>query len=147
MMPYDFPKHFVDRKHPKDYILVPEPIIPQYILHESKSIRLFLHISWKAAKGYLPMTFMVDTTYRSAMSFCPEAKGAIRDNGLLHIDDSSGYAFVKVHHGRSGEDFFSVAIDYSQVKSVNILGLRGLMKLGLHFDSTGFRFDESIPWF
>ncbi len=141
----DFPKNFVNRKHPEDYILSPKPIVPEYILHDST--RLFLRISWKTGKGYLPMTFMVDTTNPTVMSFCAEGMGAITDNGLGHVDESLDYLYVYVHHGESGEDFFSARMHFSEIKSVNILGSRALMKLGLHVDSKGFRFDRETPWF
>ncbi len=148
----DFPDNFVNRQHPEDYILVPEPIVPEYILHTSilhGSIRLFVRISWKTPRGFLPMTFMVDTTNPYFILFCPEGMMAIINNDRRHSKDHSDLGFVQVHHGRSGEEevFFNARMDYSQVKSVNIIGLRGLMKLGLHVDSKGFRFDNSIPWF
>ena len=142
----DFPDNFVNRQHPEDYILVPQPIVPEYILHASR--RLFLRISWKTPKGFLPMTFMVDTTNPTSISFCPEGMMAIINNDLRHSEEISGLGFVQVNHGRSGEEvFFHARMDYSQVKSVNVIGLRGLMKLGLHVDSKGFRFDNNIPWF
>jgi hypothetical protein len=144
MRPTDFPGNFVNRKHPEDYILVPEPIVPEYIVHDK--IRLFLRISWKTPKGYLPMTFMLDTTSPTAMSFCAEGMSAIYDCNFRHIDECLGYPYVRVHRG-SEEDFFDVGVDFSQEKSVNFIGLRALMKLGLHLDSKGFRFDHNIPWF
>ncbi len=145
MRPTDFPNNFVDRHHPEDYILVPDPIVAEYILHDKK--RLFLRISWKTATGYLPMTFMVDTTHPNAMSFCPEGMDAIRNSGLRYIDESLGYPYVRIHSRGVEEPFFETEMKYSQVKSVNILGLPALMKLGLHVDSRGIRFDDSIPWF
>jgi hypothetical protein len=145
MRPTDFPRDFINRKHPEDYILSPKPTVPEYIVHDST--RLFLRISWKSAKGYLPMTFMVDTTNPTSVSFCPEGMEGMLDNGFGLVDKSLGYKYVHVHHGESGEDFFPARMHFSQVKSVNILGLRALMKLGLHVDSKGFRFDHEIPWF
>ncbi len=145
MGPTDFPKYFVNRKHPEDYILVPEPIVPKYIFHDN--IRMYLHISWKTPKGYLPMTFMVDTTSPTAMSFCLEGMRALIDCDLTHVDEALGYTYVHVHYGGSEEDFFDVRMDFSQEKSVNFIGLRALKKLGLHVDEKGFRFDRSIPLF
>jgi hypothetical protein len=145
MRPTDFPQNFVNRHHPADYILVPDPIIPEYILHDKR--RLFLRISWKTATGYLPVTFMVDTTHPNAMSFCPEGMRAICNSGIRYIDESLGYLYVRIHCGGAEGHFFETEMKHSQEKSVNILGLPALMKLGLHVDSRGFRFDDSIPWF
>jgi hypothetical protein len=141
--PSDYPKDFDKGKHKDDYILVPHPIIPEYIMHNH---RMLLRISWKTPNGYLPMTFRIVTLYPEYMAFCPEAEEAIRKNGLLRVDDG-GKPFVRVHRGGSEGHLFDSAIQSSGDQTNNILGLGTVAKLGLHTDTTGYRFNENVAWF
>ncbi len=150
MKPKDFPENFINMKHPDDYILVPKPIDPEYILHKRDGMRLFLRISWKTSKGFLPMTFLLVTGNPRPISFCEEGMEAMTNNGLRHTHHVEGReeACVHIHHHeRSEEDFFPAVMHLSQEKSVNIIGLSVLMKLGLHLNSEGYRFENKVPWF
>jgi hypothetical protein len=80
------------------------------------------------------------------MSFFAEGMSAIFNCNLQHIDESLGCHYVNVHRV-SEEDFFDVGVGFSQEKAVNFIGLRTLMKLGLHLENKGFRLDHNIPWF
>jgi hypothetical protein len=86
---WDFPGHHVNRKHPLDYILADEPIVPEFIHHQSEysnSYRLILQISWKAGDHYLTMTFLLDFNYKfntQNICFFPEAYKALSDNDLI----------------------------------------------------------------
>ncbi len=61
--------------------------------------------------------------------------------------ESLGNPYIRAHRGGSEGHLFDAPIEHSPLESVNILGLSTLAKLGLHLDSTGFKFNEGVLWF
>jgi len=59
----DFPISYVNMAHPDDYKISSSPIDPDYIFHKEPHHNcLILRISWKTDDGFLPMSFVCDTS-------------------------------------------------------------------------------------
>jgi hypothetical protein len=58
----DFSEHFVDMKHPEDYIPVENPIVPECTVDSNdQNLRLIMRMTWKIDRGFLAMSFILDT--------------------------------------------------------------------------------------
>lgn len=147
---YDFPKHYVKKQHPLDYVPAAEPIEPEYINHRAgfQNHRLILRISWKAGDSYIPMSFLLDFNTRN-ICLSSKAYRAMSEHGLIEVQDEY-VPYVRIHTGPS--ESFTVRCEVSPgwCKSTNTIGLVALRRLGFHLSDVhpqGFSFDKTIRFF
>jgi hypothetical protein len=148
--PMDYPSNFVNMKHPLDYIPVPEPITPEFILHQCPPSRqrLILRTSWKTKSGmYIPMSFLVDLSVNN-LKLTLEANEVLHEHGLLNPYEDV-FIVTHIHYGEDCKDYFLSPREISPgwCASSNIIGCAALGKLGLRLDHDSWRLDRIGPWF
>ena len=144
----DFPPNFVNGKHPLDYIPVTEPILPEQIVHKFSDgeRRMIFRISWKVGKIYIPMTFLLDFRYPHLYVTYEAYELLVKHDLVSKKGDEFDCYSAKIHYGAQGEEIISVLCELSNGPA-NILGVRAILKLGLHLKDEGFSFDRNAPWF
>jgi hypothetical protein len=99
----DFPDHFVHMKHPEDYIPVASPIIPECTVHSNdQNLRLIMRIAWKIDRGFLPMSFILDTGAMSDIYLSMEGLSAIEKYNLVKRDGRDE-RFLKLQFGKKND--------------------------------------------
>lgn len=150
----DFPRNYVNMKHPEDYIVSPTPMDATFVIssRQGRHHRLIARIAWQTENGnFIPMSFVCDTGAPSSFYLSPEARNILEEHKVLRIHDEMGEPFVKARrrHGDFESTYFMARIDDTpQIhKNANILGLKVLLKIGLHLNESGFSFDPHFRHF
>ena len=145
----DFPPNFVNGKHPLDYLPVTKPILPEHLIHKFNdgNRRMIFRVSWKVGEVYIPMTFLLDFRWPH-LYLTAEAIEVLLKHDLISTKEYDEFdeCHAKIHCGAQGEEIISVLCVLSP-GTVNILGVRALLKLGLRLTDEGFSFDKNVPWF
>jgi hypothetical protein len=127
----DFPRDYVDRKHPKDLIETFEPV-RELILHKRpQHNRLILRMSFRVDDVFIPVSFVCDTGLPDSFYLCEEARRS-RIGELIQTDELDN-EFIRVN----GKAF--IVLDSP---SGNSLGLKTLLYFGLTLTETGFDFSN-----
>ncbi len=83
----DFSEHFVDMKHPEDYIPVENPIVPECTVDSNdQNLRLIMRMTWKIDRGFLAMSFILDTGSMSTTRMLKQFVNFFRWNSTLKIN-------------------------------------------------------------
>ncbi len=146
----DYPTYFMNRKHPLDYQPVPEPIVPEFIVHQASLdvTRMILRISWKTKnETYLPMSFLVDLN-SDYLFLTTEAFLALDQHGLVHRDEDWN-RLLRIHYGKHSQRFTDVfcRLTPGWCRESNVIGFNILRILGLRLDPEGFHLKRIGPWF
>ena len=144
----DFPKNYVNMRHPEDYIIFAE-FKPQFICHSyfGRHNRLIARVAWKVSDNVMiPMSFVCDTGAPSHLYLSTEAMEVLNNAKLLLTDDK-GTPYMKMHKNAS-ETFPATVEETPYVhKHANILGLKALKQLSLHLSGEAFNFNSEFAYF
>ncbi len=142
----DFPREYVNMKHPEDYQIQAKAINPTFVVVQRQGhARLIFRISWKTGSKFMPMTFIVDTGAVQPMYFSKAARALMEAHGLLVLDDVDNDV-VELHQPDGTVKKVHKATP-SHYKPANLIGLRFIIKFGLVVDGDSFRFNQPFDYF
>jgi hypothetical protein len=145
----DFPIYFKNRKHPQDYQLLAAPIDPECIYHVNGAHRrLFLRVSFKCKGGFIPVTFLLDTSWPLFFRISREAADVLKLHSVVMYDDVFGL-YVNINLGGSDDAPEMIVCENTNkdYEPVNFMGLAALSKLGLNLHDCSFEFSKKFLWF
>jgi hypothetical protein len=148
----DFPNNFVDMKYPDDYIPVADPTLQECTVHSCDTyLRLIMRISWKIDGGFLPMSFILDTGAMSDVFLSKEGLAAFEKYKLVRRDGLDN-RFAPLRFGKKNDQQMKCLIQTTpeNFEPANLIGLKLLLRLGLHLNKSSFEFDhlsKQEAWF
>jgi hypothetical protein len=145
----DFPIYFKNRKHPQDYQLLDAPIDPECIYHVNGGHRrLFLRVSFKCKGGFIPVTFLLDTSWPLYFRISKEAADVLQLHSVVMTDNYLGW-YVNISLGECEEAPGMTVCESTnkEYEPVNFMGLAALSKLGLILHECSFEFSKKFLWF
>jgi hypothetical protein len=146
----DFPRHFVNGRHPQDYQPVDAPINPECIVVNSFVYnRLILRVSWKVEATFVPMSFILETRLSSGFYFSDVAYSILSDNKRLEDSEERFYKVASVHYGSKNSTMLMAALRSPEgFENANFIGANALMRFGLKLGDPegGFSFQKNISW-
>ena len=143
----DFPREYVNMKHPEDYQIQANAINPTFVVVQRQGhARLIFRISWKTGSKFMPMTFIVDTGAVQPVYFSKVAMALMEAHGLLVVDDVDNDV-VELHKPDGTVKKVHYKATPSHYEPANLIGLRFIMKFGLVVDGDSFRFNQPFDYF
>lgn len=137
----DFPRNFVNQKHPDDYNEFTNPITEIILHRKTNHNRLILRISFLTDEGYyIPISFICDTGAPGCFYFSEASK--LSKIGQLIKKDECENDYIKIGNKR-----FPVSETPSHHPYINIIGLRLLLHLGLCLSEQEFYFTNLPEYF
>lgn len=135
----DFPRYFVEGRHPDDLTVTDQPSTPEYIVCKKVNHnRLFVRLPVKISEGkFTMMTFLCGTSVPNCIYLSWKCRKLLSDRIIIEPDLQ--YEYLPL-----GEDRLLVHIMPNYSQNYNVLGLTALMKFGLQLQSDSFSF-TSLP--
>ena len=140
----DFPKNFINKAHPTDYLLTDKPI-KEFIFHkELRHSRLLLRISFKIDDNlFVPITLICDTGAPSSFYLCEKTRNLIKSR--IKTSEELEIEYIKIFDPESGENKkMLIGKNPYNHSDINILGLRSLEIFGLSIYQNYFEF-RNLP--